>query len=71
MKKEPPVFNTVAYKKEGISELFNGIESHLKMIKKDGAFKKRRIERSRKRVIEIIKNNLEDSFWTKDKKIFS
>ena len=40
------------------------------MIKKDGAFKERRIERSRKRVIEIIKNNLEDSFWTKDKKKF-
>ena len=70
VRKEPPVFNTVANKKEGISELFNGIESHLKMIKKDGAFKERRIERSRKRVIEIIKNNLEDSFWTKDKKKF-
>ena len=70
VRKEPPVFNTVANKKEGISELFNGIESHLKMIKKDGAFKERRIERSRKRVIEIIKNNLEDSFWTKDKKNF-
>ena len=70
VRKEPPVFNTVANKKEGISELFNGIESHLKMIKKDGAFKERRIERSRKRVIEIIKNNLEDSFLTKDKKNF-
>ena len=66
--KEPPVFNTIANCDEGVYELFNGIDSYLKMTIKKGLLKTRRLERYRKRVVDIIKNNLEDSFWCNDKK---
>ena len=66
--KEPPVFNTIANCDEGVHELFNGIDSYLKMTIKKGLLKTRRLERYRKRVVDIIKNNLEDSFWCSDKK---
>ena len=35
---------------------------------KKGLLKTRRLERYRKRVVDIIKFNLEDSFWSFDKK---
>ena len=35
---------------------------------KKGVLNTRRLERYRKRVIDIIKKNLEDSFWCIDKK---
>ena len=66
--KEPPVFNTIANRDEGVYELFNGLDSFLKMTIKKGVLKTRRLERYRKRVVDIIKNNLEDSFWCSDKK---
>ena len=65
-RKEPPVFNTIANCGEGVYELFNGLD--LKMTIKKGLLSTRRLERYRKRVIDIIKNNLEDSFWCSDKK---
>ena len=65
---EPPVFNTIANCDEGVYELFNGLDSYLKMTIKQNLLSARRLERYRKRVIDIIKNNLEDSFWCSDKK---
>ena len=65
---EPPVFNTIANRDEGVYELFDGIESLLRMNIKKGLLKTRRLERYRKRVVDIIKFNLEDSFWSFDKK---
>ena len=65
---EPPVFNTIANCDEGVYELFNGIESYLRMTIKKGLLRTRRQERYRKRVVDIIKNKLEESFWCSDKK---
>ncbi len=64
---EPPVFNTIANKQEGILELFNGIELHFKMINEEGLLESRRLERYRKRVSNIIQNSLETSFWSSGK----
>ena len=64
---EPPVFNTIANRDEGISELFKGIESYLDLINNKGILESRRLERYRKRVYDIIRNRLEDSFWSSDK----
>ncbi|OUX33128.1 MAG: hypothetical protein CBE24_02580 [bacterium TMED264] len=64
---EPPVFNTIANKQEGILELFNGIELHFKMINEEGLLESRRLERYRKRVSNIIQNSLETSFWSSSK----
>ncbi len=65
---EPQVFNTIANSDEGVYELFKGIETFLKMTRKKGLLKTRRLERYRKRVVDIIRSNLEDSFWCSDKK---
>ena len=62
-KLEPPVFNTIANRNEGISELFKGIGSYLDLINNNGVLEFRRLERYRKRVYDIIRNRLEDSFW--------
>ena len=66
-RREPSVFNTVASKKEGILELFNGIELFLRMIDKEGLLESRKLERYRKRVFDIIQNSLETSFWSSGK----
>ena len=66
-RREPSVFNTVAINKEGILELFNGIELFLKMIDEEGLLESRRLERYRKRVFDIIQNSLETSFWSSGK----
>ena len=66
--KEPPVFNTIANCDEGVYELFNGLDLYLETTIKKGLLNARRLKRYRKRVVDIIKNNLEDSFWSTDKK---
>ncbi len=65
--REPSVFNTIANKQKGVLELFNGIESYLKVIDKEGLLDIRRLERYRKRVFDIIQNSLETSFWSRGK----
>lgn len=66
-KLEPPVFNTIANRNEGVVELFNGIGSYLDLIKNEGILEIRRLERYRKRVYNLIRTRLEDSFWDSDK----
>ena len=66
-RREPSIFNTVAIKQEGVLELFNGIELFLRMIDKEGLLESRKLERYRKRVLNIIQNNLKTSFWTSGK----
>ena len=65
---EPPVFNTVATEGQGIIELFMGIESHLKTMAENGHLDDRRLERYRQRVSALVREQLEDSFWTAEKK---
>tara|TARA_B100002049_G_scaffold100205_1_gene73935 strand:- start:57 stop:1004 length:948 start_codon:yes stop_codon:yes gene_type:complete len=65
---EPPVFNTVATDGQGIIELFMGIESHLKTMTENGHLDDRRLERYRQRVSALVREQLEDSFWTAEKK---
>ena len=67
MYKRQSVFNTIANKQEGVLELFNGIESYLRMIDKEGLLESRKLERYRKRVFDIIQNSLETSFWSSGK----
>ena len=66
-KLEPPVFNTIANRNECISDLCKGIGSYLDLINNKGILEFRRLERYRKRVYDIIRIRLEDSFWSSDK----
>ena len=63
----PPVFSTCANTNKGIEELYMGMKNHIDILKGSGFFNKKRLDRHRKRVLDIIKNNLIKEFWTKEK----
>ncbi len=67
---EPPVFNTVANQGQGIIELFMGIQDHLKLMEGKGMLDNRRLNRYRDRVSDLIRERLEDKFWTEEKRAF-
>ena len=63
-KLEPPVFNTIATEKIGVSELFKGMESHMELMFETGHIERRRLERYRQRVMSQVREKLEQGFWT-------
>ncbi|MCK4903598.1 MAG: hypothetical protein KAS35_02830, partial [Candidatus Marinimicrobia bacterium] len=64
---EPPVFNTVASKGDGIVELYEGIFNHLKLMANKGVLTKKQLNRHRERVFSMIQNKLLKEFWTSKK----
>ncbi|MBC8215076.1 MAG: methylmalonyl Co-A mutase-associated GTPase MeaB [Candidatus Marinimicrobia bacterium] len=61
---EPPVMNTVARKGEGVLEFKNNLLIHLERMKENGYIHRKRLERHRRRVIELVQHQLLDEFWT-------
>ena len=51
----------------GIVELFTGIQSYLKLMEKSGDLNKKRLNRYKKRVRDLVRESLERSFWNSDK----
>lgn len=66
-KLEPPVFNTIGTEKVGMDKLFSGIVSHVESMSKAGELDNKRLERYRKRVLDLVRGELENSFWTSSK----
>ena len=66
-KLEPPVYNTIGTKGAGVDNLFFGIKEHSKLMSDLGYLDKRRLERYRQRVLSLVTNALEKSFWTKER----
>lgn len=54
----PPVIKTVADKGEGIAELADAIEEHFKYMKETGLIEKRRKERVKRELFEIVMNDV-------------
>ncbi len=67
-KLEPPVFNTIANQGDGISSLVIGIQDHLRAMEEEGLLDIRRLNRYRSRVSDLVRENLEDAFWTDERK---
>ena len=65
---EPSVFTTTATKGDGISEMYNGVMALLDTMVSDGILRMRRLERYRMRVQDLIRYQLENKFWTSDRK---
>ncbi len=61
---EPPVLNTIASKGEGITDLFNNLFAHLKLMDKDGILDKKKLDRHKGRIFTLIQNKLLREFWT-------
>jgi len=64
---EPPVFNTIGTERKGMHKLYKGITTHLGTMKEIGHLDKRRLERYRQRVLALVRETLEASFWTDEK----
>jgi len=64
---EPPIFNTVGTEGVGIQELYSGMLDHMIDMRDLGQLDQRRLERYRQRVSALVRETLEDSFWTDDK----
>ena len=64
---EPPIFNTVGTEGVGIQELYSGMLDHIDDMRDLGQLDQRRSERYRQRVSALVRETLEDSFWTDDK----
>ena len=60
----PPVFNTTSSNGIGVPEMYIGIVNLVKKMKNSGLLEKRRLERYKNRVIHIIRERLENEFWT-------
>jgi len=61
---EPAVINTTANDGEGITKLYEKIFSRLGKMSEKGIIKKKRLDRHRNRVFDLIQNRLLKEFWT-------
>ena len=66
-KLEPPVYNTVATERVGVSELIQGMELHVTLMSDTGHLETRQLDRYRQRVLSLVRQDLENSFWTSEK----
>jgi len=66
--REPEVLKTIAYKGDGISELYLAIKEELRLMEESGSLTKRKLNRYKDRVSGIIQDSLEKEFWTSERK---
>ena len=66
-KQEPPVFTTTAIQGLGIPELYLGLVNLLESMENSGLLDTCRLERFKSRVSELIRERLENEFWTMEK----
>ena len=64
----PSVFSTSADRDVGIHKLYNGINEYFKFLNENDLFNKRRLDRYRSRVLNLVKNDLIKGFWTEERK---
>lgn len=63
----PPVFETIANQGKGIDELFQGMSNQIVNMQEDGSLEKKKLERYRNRIKQIVQEKLLTDFWTSEK----
>ena len=66
-KLEPPVFSTSADRKEGVVELYIGLNNFQKVMEDAGVIEQKQKDRHRKRVFDLVKDRLISKFWSQKK----
>jgi LAO/AO transport system kinase len=61
------VIKTIASTGTGVNELLETIKEHKNFLEKTGEFEKRRKEKLKQRIREIIEEKLRENFWTSDR----
>ncbi|NUO62504.1 MAG: methylmalonyl Co-A mutase-associated GTPase MeaB [Gemmatimonadaceae bacterium] len=59
----PPVLRTVAAQGEGIAELLDAVDRHMRFLERSGELRERRARRLRERVIEVAERLLRGRLW--------
>lgn len=61
------VIRTIASTGAGVNELLDAIKEHKNFLEKTGEFEKRRKEKLKQKIREIIEEKLRENFWTLDR----
>ena len=62
----PPVLRTVAAKGEGIAEVVAALERHFRYLEVSGELRRRRRQRLREQVVEVVEHTLRRRLWRDD-----
>ena len=63
----PPVYSTSANKGEGIEEFHNGLNDIIDLMRNNGFLDKKKLERHKNRILQLVQERLLSDFWTKKK----
>lgn len=63
----PPIIKAEANSGKGVKDFFKELKSHWSLMEEKGLIHKKRINRYKHRVNNLIKDNLLKNFWSKDK----
>ena len=63
----PPVFSTSANNGDGINNFYNGLNETVDLMKKNGLFSNKKLERHKNRILQLVQERLLTDFWTKKK----
>jgi len=63
----PPVFSTSANNGDGINNFYNGLNETVDLMKKNGLFNNKKLERHKNRILQLVQERLLTDFWTKKK----
>jgi len=66
--RQVPVVKTTATQNKGTDELYDFIIMHKQYLESKGKLQEKRKEHLLKQINELVNNNLENKFWTKEKK---
>lgn len=64
----PDVISTVASKGSGIDKVLDEIDRHKSYLEQTSLLEKRRVERERERIIELVEDLLRVDFWTEERR---
>ena len=63
----PPVFSTSANNGDGIETFYNGLNETVELMQKNSLFNKKKLERHKNRILQLVQERLLTDFWTKRK----
>lgn len=63
----PPVFSTSANNGDGINNFYYGLNETVDLMKKNGLFNNKKLERHKNRILQLVQERLLTDFWTKKK----
>ncbi|MEA1882754.1 MAG: methylmalonyl Co-A mutase-associated GTPase MeaB [Candidatus Marinimicrobia bacterium] len=64
---EPPVFSTSADRNEGVTDLYKGLNELIQVMEAKGVMVQKKLDRYRKRVLNLVQDRLLNKFWTQSK----